>query len=92
MTPKKSLTTDYSPGYLSSFINLLVKLNPARNSLIISSLEIYFPGIGIKIIDLGYSVFTKFGELKLEDFLKIFDLIMKDEKDAFIEMFENDHH
>lgn len=91
LTPKRSLLADYPPGYLANFLNFLSKLGTSRKNLLISFLEAYFPGIGLKLIDHGYSVFTKFESLEMDDLIKIFDLLMQEEKDALLEVLEGDH-
>ena len=92
LTPKRSLLEDYPPGYLANFLGFLGKLSSSRKSLLISFLEGYFPGIGLKLIDLGYSVFTRFESLDIGDFIKIFDLLMREEKEALLEILGGDHH
>lgn len=82
LTPKKSLDTDYTRDNLAFFIDFLGKLT-TRKHFIIATFEAWFPGIGIKLIDEGYSVFTKFDDLKLCDYLKIYDLLMKEDSDTF---------
>lgn len=92
LTPKSSLLNDYPPGYLVNFLAFLAKLSVSRKSLLVSVLEVYFPGIGLKLINLGYSVFTRFESLEIDDLVKIFDLLMREEKDTFLEILESDQH
>lgn len=91
LTPKPALLTDYPPGYLRNFLGFLAKLSTSRKSLLISFLEVYFPGIGLKLIDHGYSIFTRFDSMGIDDYIKIFDLLMREEKDAFLEILEGEH-
>ena len=88
LIPKQSLSTDYPSGYLVHFITFLT-LPHSKEKLLIAFFEALFPGIGIKFIDQGYSLFTKFKELNSDDYIKIFNLLMNEEKDAFLEILDN---
>lgn len=85
LTPKSSLI-DYPTDHLKLFNSFLAKISVSKAKLVISFFEIWFPGIGLKLIDQGYSIFTRFDNLEIEGFIKIFDFLMKEENDAFVEI------
>uniref|UniRef100_A0A1B6EL97 rRNA adenine N(6)-methyltransferase n=1 Tax=Cuerna arida TaxID=1464854 RepID=A0A1B6EL97_9HEMI len=72
VTPRKDLFKIIPPHLLKPFWFFLRTVTHKRKAKLIPTLEKWIPGIGVKLIAMGFNIHTPIGSLNPEEYLKVF--------------------